>query len=399
MNNDFNFEIFETQPVSDDEKKIADNQKKEKHIKRKKKNLAIKIISSAAAAIIILILAFVCYMFTAPSHNPEKLVKSYITSMEKAEWQKAYSMISFENSTTIDEEQFINFCTENPDAIAFTNTKIIDFEIEKDKVSEDKNTIYYSVNYVSQDKSSGTFYLTVLKSRKPKKLSSYSILPSQSCFSSLTITAPSKTEIFINGKALKNPVINNGNLTYIVKYLFAQDTAVTAKNEFCREFETTAKLQPGSNSLNICPEITEECFNKLISLTKEYITSFYTAVINNSEDFSSFPLDSSYLENGFKQDIDEIKSDVFFGNYTISDFKVTDATPKRAFADYKTVLNGNSKNEIEIKYDFKYSYVYTYNDEAGNPVSVNKTDSGYFGVKYILNENWYINDISSKAWF
>ncbi len=400
MDNNFDFEIFDTPELSEAELQQKEAQKEIKRAKNNKKNLTIKIISTITSVIAALAVIFCCYIFTVPAHNPNRLVKSYVTEINNSKWKKAYSRLCFENSTVINEEDFISFCTENPDAIAFTSGKIVDFEIEKDKVSDDKKEIYYSVNYVLEDKSCGTFYLSAIKtSHKTGKLAEYGILPSQSCFSSLTITAPLKTEVSVNGTVLESPETKDNSLVYTVKYLFADDTEIASKNEFCNNTNETIKLQAGSNSYNVCPEISEECYNKLCELTKDYITSLYTDVINGKEDFSEYPLNAAYKENSFADDLEQMKADVFFGNYTISNFTVTEAEPKKAFDEISKQLSGSGNKEIEIKYIFKYSYTYTYNDEEGNPVSADKTDSGYFDIKYVLENGWYINDISSKAWF
>lgn len=400
MDNSFNFEIFETPELSEAELQQKETQKKLKQARNNKKNLTIKIISTITAVIAALAVIFCCYIFTIPAHNPSRLIKSYVTEINNSEWEKAYSRLCFENSTIITEENFISFCTENPAAIALANGKIVDFEIEKDKISDDKNEIYYSVNYVLEDGNCGTFYLSVIKtSHKIGRLAEYSILPSQSCFSSLTITAPLKTEVSVNGTMLKSPEIKDSSLVYTIKYLFADNTEIASKNEFCNNTNETIKLQTGSNNYNVYTEINEECYNKLCELTKGYITSLYTDVINDKEDFSEYPLNAAYKENGFADDLEQIKADVFSGNYTISNFTVTEAEPKKAFDEISKQLNGSDNKEIEIKYIFKYSYTYTYNDEEGNPVSADKTDSGYFDIKYVLENGWYIKDISSKAWF
>lgn len=403
MDNNFNFEIFETPDYSKEEIQQREAEKAVRRSKNARKNLTIKIAGTVIAVIILMLAVLCCYLFTAPSHNPDRLVKKYVNEINNGEWEKAYSRLCFGQSSPIYEDTFVNFCKENPDAIAFTTGKIIDFDIEKDVEAKDSplhHEIFYSINYVLEDGSNGTFYLSASKTTaKAGKLAKYSIIPSQNCYASLKITVPSATEIRVGDVRFNEPVIENGNYIYNIDYVFARETDIHIHNSFSNDIEEFIELKPGLNTFNFTPEITEECFNKLNEQTKGYITSFYTDVINGKEDFNEYPLSSYYKENGFNTDLEKMKSDVFFGNYTVSNFAVTKAEPKKSFNDINKQLDGTKKNEIEIKYTFSYSYTCTYNDEAGNPVSVDKTDNGYFSVKYILENEWYISDISSEAWF
>ena len=86
------------------------------------------------------------------------------------------------------------------------------------------------------------------------------------------------------------------------------------------------------------------------------------------------------------------------GNYTVSDFKVEEVTLKKSFDDIEKQLS-TDENEIEVKYDFRYSYTVTYEGADDKSISQTREGNGYFGIKYVLGNEWYINDISTHAWF
>lgn len=402
MKNDFNFEIFETPAISEQEIEQKQSEKAAKITKNKKKNTAIRVLGTIAIVIAAVIAVLCIYLFTVPSHNPEKLVKKYISEINNAEWEKSYSRLYFDKDTPIYDENYINFCKENPSEMALAPGKIIDFEINKDaedSYSPKSNRIFYSVNYVLEDGSSGTFYLTVMKTNnKSKKLAEYGVLPSQKCFASLKITVPASTEIYVRGIKFNEPKCENNNCIYEIGYTFADVNDIHIVNPYCSEIEEMIEVNPGENIYDFTPEITEECYNNLCKRTEESITSIYTDIINGSEDFSKYKLSDAYKENGFSEDIKKIKENVFMGNYTVSDFKVEEVTLKKSFDDIEKQLS-TDENEIEVKYDFRYSYTVTYEGADDKSISQTREGNGYFGIKYVLGNEWYINDISTSAWF
>ena len=403
MENNFNFEIFEAPAVSEQEMEQKRAEKTIRQKKNNKKNLTIKAAGIITAVVLATIAILCCYLFSEPTHNPEKLVAKYVNEINNGEWEKAYSRLYFDGASTVNKESFVNYCKENPQNAALASGKIIDYDIEKDtedKYSPKSSRIFYSINYVLEDGSHGTFYLSAERiNNKPGKFAKYGILPTQNWFASLKIIVPQATTVKVNGIEFSNPSTENNSSVYSIPYNFAQTVSININNPFCNDIEEQAELKPGSNTYNFSLEITEDCFNKLSEQTKEYITSLYTDIINGTEDFSKYPLSKAYQESGFNDDITAIKNNVFSGNYTISNFTVTEAEPKKAFSDINKQLNESTADEIEIKYNFKYSYTASYNDEAENPVSFDKTDSGYFTVKYVLENEWHINDISTSAWF
>jgi len=323
--NNFDFTAFEVPKLSEEE---IDNRAKQKELRQKKsrrKNLAVKIICSAVAALIITVLPACGYLLLSPQHNSERLVANYLNKMEKADWESVYSMLNFENSYAIDEKQFVDFCNENPAAMLLTEDKITDFEIEKDKTDSDSGTVYYSVNYITDSGTNGTLYITAAKTNdKNGLLASYGILPSQECFCALTITAPPQTEITVFNQSIKPVEEQNGRQLYSIKYLLANSIDISAKNQFCNDYRQTIALKAKNNTLNICPEISKECFISLCNQTKSCMTSMYTDIINNTENYEQYSIDADYKENGFEKDIEKLKNNVTAGNYTVSDFKVTD---------------------------------------------------------------------------
>lgn len=404
MDNNINFEIFEAPALSKQEIEQKRLEKAAKAAEKSKRNTAIKIFGTLSIVLVAVIAALLIYFFTAPLHNPQRLAAKYIDEINSGEWEKAYSRLYFENSTTIDKEAFINYCNENPQSISFTDGKIIDYAIEKDTESNyipNCTRIFYSVNYVLEDGNHGTFYLSAEKTNnKSGKLAEYSILPSQKCYASLKITAPEATSVTVNGINLDNPVTENDNIAYEIKYNFDQALNLHFRNPYCNEADETIELKPGINEYNFTPEITEECYNNLCKQAEECIASLYTDIINGSTDFGKYKLLKAYKNSGFNADIEKIKSDVFMGNYSVSDFNIEEALPKKSFADIDKQLSGTGDNEIDIKYDFRYSYTIAYNKDDDNPVTENRAGEGYFSVQYKLCANeWYINNISASAWF
>lgn len=403
MENNFNFEVFETPALSEQELEQKQSEKAAKTAKNKKKNTAIKIFGTAGVVVLAVIAVICIYLFTAPSHNPERLVKKYVNEINNAEWKESYSRLYFDKDTPIYDETYINFCKENANEMALAPGKIIDFEINKDtedSYSPKSSRIFYSVNYVLEDGTGGTFYLTAEKTNnKAGKLATYGILPSQNCFASLKITVPASTEIYVRGIKFNEPKYENNTCIYEIGYTFADTNDIRIVNPYCNEIEEMIEVKQGENICDFTPEISEECYNNLCKQTEEHITSLYTDVINGSEDFSKYKLLESYKSSGFDKDIEKLKKDVFMGNYTVSDFKIEESTLKKPYEDIEKKLSSTTKNEIEVKYDFTYSYTVTYKNESGEDISENRNGSGYFGVKYILSDEWYISGISAHAWF
>lgn len=403
MENNFNFEIFETPEISEQETEKKQSEKAAKKAKNKKKNTAIKILGTIAIVIIAVIAVLCIYLFTAPSHNPQKLAAKYVDEINSGKWEKAYSRLYFENSTAVDKEAFINYCNENPQNVSFTDSKIIDYDIEKD--TEDSygpksSRIFYSVNYILEDGTSGTLYLTVEKTNSHHgKLAEYGILPNLKCFASLKISVPPTAAININGIEFNDPVTENQSCIYEIKYNLAQTTDIQIYSPFFKDMNETLELKSGTSEYSFSPEITEECYNNLCRQTEESITSIYNDIIEGNEDFSKYKLSDSYRENGFGNDIESIKKNVFMGNYAVSDFKVEEVSLKKSFEDIEKHLSGENENIIDVKYDFRYSYTVTYEDADGQSISQTREGDGYFGMKFVLGNEWYINDISTNAWF
>lgn len=407
MSNDFNFELFETPTVSPEEVETIKTQKQIKKQEKQKKNKAIKIIGTVIISLLILVLIFFAYIFISPAHNPKMQVRNYISGIENEKWGKAYSAIYFDGTTLINKNDFSAYCSENPKALALTKSKITDYEIETDKISDDKSKIYFSINYICEDGSSGTFYLTAAKKfNSAGKLATYGILPTQDCFASLNICVPFHSTVTINGKPLEIPQQVDNRLTYTVNYIFTGVYKVKIENEFANNKETEVTVLNGNNTSIINLDINEETYNGLFEQTKQYIPLIYNNVATENEDFTSLPLFDEYKNGEFKNDIESIKEDVFSGNTTISNFTLTNATNEYEADDYPSVLSGGGFCEIELKCTFNYKYTYTYKNDDNEDVSDEREDSGYIKIKYILtnddsdqNKVWQISGISAKAWF
>ena len=108
MENNFNFEIFETPAVSEQEMEQKRAEKTIRQKKNNKKNLTIKAAKIITAVVLAKIAILCCYLFSEPTHNPEKLVAKYVNEINNGEWEKAYSRLYFDGASTVNKESFVN---------------------------------------------------------------------------------------------------------------------------------------------------------------------------------------------------------------------------------------------------------------------------------------------------
>jgi len=406
-NENINLNLFNNK--RDETPRQAEIRKKHKQNK-KALNTALRIIFPVLSVLLIILAATEIYLCISPKRNPEKLLKTYISSIINEKWEKAYKMMPLENSF-ISQQDFIDFCTANPGAMALTESPISDFVIEKDKI--DGNCFYFSVNYAAEDKTNGVFYMTVEKTKNGAgRFDEYKVIPASDSICSLTILAPDKSIVSVNGKAVDNPqqitkqdVFSQKSYSYsayLIKYILAGSCSIKAENEFFASVEADAEIKPGEKNKEIYIKqyISEETYCRLCDITKDYISKIYNGTIEGNLDYSSFPVSEEY-KNSFENDMNTIVNDAVYSNITLTEFDLTSAEPAKSYEDAKAELNCLGQNKITIRINFNYDYDYIYTAEgAEESVSEAGSDSGYLSVTYLFeNGNWKIDSINGQAWF
>lgn len=365
-------------------------------------NFLITTIITVASVLLILAAFAAAYLHFSPKHNSEMLVKSYIHYIAEKDWEAVYAIMPLEDSFIL-ETDFINFCNNNPNAMDFASSPISDFVIEKDM--EDNDFIYYSVNYVAQDNTNGTFYITVEKDE-------HKIIPTSKNICSLTIYAPDKSTVSLNGKALDKPEqlsagdSENGSnyyfCSYTVDYILTGTYELKAENEFFEPVETTFEINPGEKKeIYVESSMNENTFNALCGITAEYINNIYSNIISGNSDYSSIIVSEYYAANGFNDDINILAKDInYTNNINVTDFKLTASESAKPFNEYKTIINCGEKSKIQIRLNYDYSYTYTSDNYVGKAFTESRNDSGYFYADYVYeNGSWKLCEISGKAWF
>lgn len=368
-----------------------------------------KIFISLLAALLVILAAAEIYLGVSPKRNPEKLLNSYISAVLNAKWEKAYHMMPLENSL-ISQQDFVDYCSANPQAMDFADAPISDFVIEKDKI--DGSHYYFSVSYVTENKTNGIFYITVEKTKDGTgRFDEYKVLPVSDSICALTIYAPDNTAVSVNGRSsnaseqiTKQEVFSQKSYSYSsyhFNYILSGTYSIKAENEFYAPVETDVEIKPGEKNKEVYIKqyINEETYNKLCDITKNYISDIYSGIIANNLDYSAFPVSEGY-KNSFENDINTIANDAVYSNITLTAFNLTSAEAAKNYEDAKAELNCTGQNKIDIRINFNYDYTYTYADYSGDSVSESNSDSGYLSVTYLLEKgSWKIDGISGKAWF
>lgn len=405
-NEDINLDLFDNHK----EETPGQTENNKKHKKNKKKlNTALKIVVPVLAALLIIFAVTEIYLSVSPKRNPEKLLNSYISAVLDAKWEKAYKMMPLENSF-ISRQDFIEYCSANPQAMDFADAPISDFVIEKDKI--EGSHCYFSVSYVTEAKTNGTFYITVEKTKDGVgRFDEYRVIPVSDSICTLTVYTPDKTSVTVNGTEIENheqivkqDVFSQKSYYYSshqIKYILTGVYSIKAENEFFTPVETDIEIKPGESNKEIYIKqyISEDTYNKLCSITKDYILSIYNGTIANNLDYSSFPVSEEY-KNSFENDMNTIINDAVYSNITLTEFSLTSSEAAKSYEDAKTELNCTGQNKMDIRINFNYDYTYEYTDDTGAAVSESKSDSGYLSIIYLLEKgNWKIDSISGKAWF
>ncbi len=412
MNNEFDnfdFDNFNKKAVGKtpaEKEVILEKRKKTKKISR-----LINIIICILAIILIFIIGTSAYLHFSPARNPKRLLTQYIDCVTSEKWDNIYKKSSIKNSSFFTEETFVEYCKENPNAMALTETKIKDFETELDKV--DGNTLYYSVNYVDENGDSNCLYMTVKKVKDGVgKFDKYEVVPVSNYIVSYSIYAPEGTQITFGGKEIKqtegitktNSILQNNYSygLYLAQYIPVGEYTLTAKANTLQDIETKITATSPSESKNesyLEFTLQEDAFNTLSKNTEEYITTVYDSYINGTLTEKSLPFASTYTKEQLDSLSNSIADEMHTVNpdYKVSSIKVTKTNPRTKYGDFK--INCLDENKIEIVYDFDYDYTYNANYQ-GQEASDTCSDSGYFAVTYVYqNGEWKIDNILERAWF
>lgn len=409
MSNEFDFDVFNrtrenSLPEVENERKAV--RKKDKR-KKKKADLIIKICLTVFAALILITAAA---YFIPPYHNPERTVNRFVNSVNEENWKGVYKSIVANDSPFVDKNDFINYCNENPTAVSITQSHIVDFEIVKDK--SENNNYYYSVNYVDENGANGVFYVTVQKVKERFWVfDRYEVVPDFECITSVSVYAPQNSSVYINDNLIQTKeTVSAYDSAYDCEYSYDKFTAqyvlsgsyeVSVSNPECTEI--TQNIDTNENTQYfISMPISEEGYNSLCDKSVDYISQFYSGVIDDSIDIASFPLSENFTQERFDGVVSSISEELYkdLEEYNITSINVTECRINTQYDSSKDILGCSEMPVIEVRMEFDYDYTSQSIKDDGSELTENKNDTGQFNVFYTYeNGEWKIIDVSHAAWF
>lgn len=401
MEKEFDFGAFEQTRT------YASEEKNEKPNKNKKNGKIIKITAAIIFACIIIISVILIYPMLSAKHNPNKFAEKYISSIVEADWEYVYNHSSFGSSPFISYEAFETYCRENPQGISLGTAPILDYQIEIDKTED--NSIYYSVSYLTEDKTEGTYYINIIKTKDNFwKYDTFTAVPTENSICSATIYAPLGTTITLNGTKLESNSTVTSKSTQENKetafsafetgYLFEGSYELAAENPFCNSYSGTIEISRANNKHYLELSVSESCRNELFEKAKSSIETLYNGACANSIDTSELGLSSAFTEEKFLEVLKVAEASVLYTNdsVSVSDFSITDAKQK-SDSGTETIIACNYDSVIETAISFDYKYTVT--NKIDN-ASEERKDTGYAVVRFVYeNSKWLIDDIAVRAYF
>lgn len=409
MSNEIDFDVFNrtrenSLPEVENERKA---ERKNDKRKKKKADLTIKICLTVFAVFILIIAAV---YFISPYHNPERMVNRFVNSVNEENWKGVYKSIVANDSPFVDKNDFISYCNENSTAVSLTQSHIVDFEIVKDKT--ENNNYYYSVNYVDENGANGVFYVTVQKVKERFWIfDRYEVVPDFDCITSVSIYAPQNSSVYIDDNLLSTKeTVSAYDSAYDCEYSYDKFTAqyvlsgsyeVSVSNPECTE--TTQSIDTNEDTQYfISMPISEDGYNSLCDKSVDYISQFYSGVIDDSIDIASFPLSQNFTQERFDAVVSSISEELYkdLEEYNITSINVTECRINTPYDSSKDILGCSEMPVIEVRMEFDYDYTSQSIKDDGSELTENKNDTGQFNVFYTYeNGEWKIIDVSHSAWF
>lgn len=409
MSNEIDFDVFNR--TRDNSLSEVENERKavRKNDKRKKKKAGL-IVKICLAVFAVLILATAAAYFISPYHNPERVVSRFVNSVNEENWKGVYKSIVANDSPFVDENDFISYCNENPTAVSLTQSHIVDFEIVKDK--SESNNYYYSVNYVDENGASGVLYVTVEKVKERFWIfDRYEVVPDFDCITSVSVYVPQNSSVYIDDYLIsKKEKISAYDSVYDCEYSYDKFTAdyvlvgsheVSVTNPQCTE--STQSIDTNENTQYfINMPVSEDCYNSLCDKSVDYISQFYSGVINDSIDVSSFPLSQNFSQDRFDGVVNSISEELYkdLKDYNITSMNVTECRINTPYDSTKDIIGCSEMPIIEVRMEFDYDYTSQSIKDDGSELTEDKNDTGQFNIFYTYeNGEWKIIDVSHTAWF
>lgn len=373
---------------------------------KKKKILLIKLILSVLIVILIAAAIVAIGIKSTPKYNPDKLLKQYIHAVSDEEWGTVYDVMTINGSPLISREAFINYCTENPNAMSLTSSPLVDFEIDEYNSTDDVH--FFSINCLAEDKSTKTLLTAVEKAENGfMGFDKYAVQPFADCIVSFSFFAADGTKLYVDGTELTADLQTGTDPVYNTEYTYNRYDAyilfgnhkVNAVNPYCDNTEQDFTVDSNTTQLHIKQKINESSFNSLCNIAGTTIAKIYDGVINDNLDKTALPLSAAFSESGFDSLISSISADLYKSNenYNITRFEITSTVPK---SGSDIILGTGSCARADISLTFDYNYTAESSDYLGSEYSEEKSDSGYSNVQLVLeNGEWKINSITQRAWF
>ncbi len=347
---------------------------------------------------ILITLSITVFILHSPQYHPQKLLTEYIHAVYSNDLETVYNYSAVKNSEFISKQAF----KENFTGFRFTEKNLADFRIERISVENNK-TLCFSVSYLAEDSSEGTFYMEAEISEKGIfGLNKYLVCPDKSLFAGLTVCAPDGTAVSLNGKDLeqyKTDENTASGIIFNIKYLLPGTYSLKSENGLCLPYEDkiNVKNKGETAGYHINQMISKDAFDSLCSITESHFNMILQAAVH--QDYSALKklFSAEFTESRFDNYTDELGKAFYIGEaYTVTAAEAFDFEPQ---TDCETVALSAS-SEINIPFQFNYSYTAENRDFNGEEYTAQKKDCGILYIQYIReNGEWKINNITQQIWF
>lgn len=368
-----------------------------------KRKTFIKEIVLITLILIITALSTAFFIINSPQYNPKRLLTEYINAVYSNDTETLYKYSVLRNSAFISKEDFMK----NALPQRFTEENLADFQIEK--VKKETNGIQnFSISYLAEDGSSGTFYMAVENSDSGFfGLHKYLVCPDSNKINSLTVYAPAGATVSLNGTVLEYDIYKTDELIsesnfekFNIKYLLPGSYSIKSESSLCQPCEDKFEIDANgsTNEYYIYQNLSQSVFEKLCGLTENNMNSIFSAAANQNFTDLKKLFSTDFIENKFDHYIEDLSEYFFISSksYNITDVEIYDIKPQLEYSSVRM----SYLTEINIPFTFNYKYTAESPDYNGEKYNSQKADSGILYIQYILeNGEWKINTITQQIWF
>lgn len=384
------------------EQTTSNNPVSNKPKERKPMSKKNKIIITVGLAFVVIL--GIGYKVGSDLTNPKKIAEDYIKALVKMDGNKLYDYIEIDGDTTFaSKEMFTNMLKEDSDEAEIINYKITDIEYGDSKLSAEVTYKYTTSSSTSER--TDTVNLTKQKNKKFLIFDNWKIadLSSDSLLiEDYVVKVPKDAKVVYGGVEVASKYLNQEKSTtkldaYVLPKVFIYDTTVkaTLTNGIELEDETRPTSYRNSCTLEFDEDsITDSTKEKLISKTKESLTTTYNNAIAQKEfseikaTFEYGNIDLSDFEQSYQTLVTKLKST----SRTLTSIEFTD------MSIYDVSLTTEGYIEVEVRASFDYTTKSTsYN---GEETTDEDDDYKYITATYSYdNGEYHLVDLTKLQYY